>query len=136
MSTPRAFISFDFDNNENEKYLFAGQAKNSRTHFGISDWSAKVEMPESEWERIVEAKIRKCDMVIVLVGRYMKSAIGVAKEIKMALKNNIPVFGVYVGGANTTSNLPLGLARGRVIAWSWDTIAEAIKQVTKERECA
>ena len=30
MANPRAFISFDFDNNETEKKLFAGQAKNSK----------------------------------------------------------------------------------------------------------
>lgn len=133
MSTPRAFISFDFDNNETEKHLFAGQSKNSRTPFNIHDWSAKAAMPENQWEKIIEDKIRKCDMLIVLVGKFTSNAIGVVKEIRMALKNNIPVFGVYVGGANSNSNLPAGLSRGRVIDWSWDTIADAIKQVSRER---
>jgi len=39
MADPRAFISFDFDHNNNEKTLFAGQAKNSKTPFAIEDWS-------------------------------------------------------------------------------------------------
>ena len=74
MADPRAFISFDFDHNETEKTLFVGQSKNSRTPFSIQDWSAKSSMKESEWEEIVEGKIKKCHMVIVLVGKFMASA--------------------------------------------------------------
>ena len=73
-------------------------------------------------------------MVIVLVGKTIVSATGVAKEIAMAKDNNVPVFGVYVDGANTTSNLPAGLARGRVISWSWDDIASAIDQMMGEKK--
>ena len=96
MADPRAFISFDFDHNETEKILFVGQSKNSKTPFSIQDWSAKSAMPPSQWEKIVEKKIKKCNMVIVLVGKYMVSSVGVKKEIKMANDNNVPVFGVYV----------------------------------------
>ena len=62
----------------------------------------------------------------------MASATGVAKEITMAKEKDVPVFGVYVGGANTTSNLPSGLARNRTISWDWDKIASAIDQVMGE----
>ena len=62
----------------------------------------------------------------------MASATGVVKEIKMAKDQDVPVFGVYVGGANTNSNLPTGLARNRTISWNWDSIAKAIDQVMKE----
>ena len=89
-------------------------------------------MPQSKWEAIVEEKIKKCNMVIVLVGKYMASATGVKKEIKMAKNNNVPVFGVYVGGANTTSNLPDGLSRTRVVKWEWDKIAEMIDKMMGE----
>lgn len=132
MADPRAFISFDFDHNETEKTLFVGQSKNSKTPFSIQDWSAKSSMPQSKWKAIVEEKIKKCNMVIVLVGKYMASATGVKKEIKMAKNNNVPVFGVYVGGANTTSNLPDGLSRTRVVKWEWDKIAEMIDKMMGE----
>ena len=39
MADPRAFISFDFDNNSTERVLFVGQTKNSKTPFKIEDWS-------------------------------------------------------------------------------------------------
>ncbi|MCK5564328.1 MAG: TIR domain-containing protein [Planctomycetes bacterium] len=132
MADPRAFISFDIDHNATEKTLFAGQSKNSNTPFSVEDWSAKSSMPQSEWEEIVEGKINKCNMLIVLVGEYMASATGVFKEIKMAKDQDVPVFGVYVGDADSKSNLPTGLARNRTIAWSWDSIASAIDQVMGE----
>ena len=126
MSNPRAFISFDFDHNERNKNYFIGQCKNSRTPFSISDWSAKTAMAQGEWEQIVEDKMKKTNMCIVLVGRHMKSAIGVNKEIAMAKKNNVPVFGVYVDEANTSSTLPEGLPRNKTVAWKWDKIADMI----------
>ena len=132
MVDPRAFISFDVDNNSNEKILFAGQSKNSNTPFSMQDWSSKSSLPQSQWENIVGEKIGKCNMVIVLVGKFMSSATGVVKEIKMADERNVPVFGVYVGGANSTSNLPTGLARNRAIKWDWGGIASGINQVMKE----
>ncbi len=132
MADPRSFISFDFDHNETEKMLFVGQAKNSKTPFSIQDWSAKSSMPQSKWEAIVKDKINRCNMLIVLVGKTMASATGVAKEIKMAKEQNIPIFGVYVGGADSNSNLPTGLQRNRTIKWNWDTIAAAVQQMMGE----
>lgn len=132
MADPRAFISFDFDHNEIEKMLFVGQAKNSKTPFSIQDWSAKSSMAQSEWEEIVRDKINKSNMLIVLVGKYMASASGVAKEIAMAKEQNVPIFGVYVDGANTSSTLPSGLAGNRTITWNWDSIAAAVKQMMGE----
>ena len=132
MADPRAFISFDFDHDETEKNLFIGQSKNSSTPFSIEDWSSKSSLPQSEWEKIIKSKINNCNMLIVLSGRTMASATGVSKEIAMAKDQNVPVFGVYVDGANSTSNLPSGLQRNRTISWSWDEIANAIVQMMTE----
>lgn len=132
MSDPRAFISFDFDNNKTDKDLFAGQAKYSKTPFNIEDWSSKTHLPQREWEDLIKAKINKCNMLIVLVGKNTYSATGVKKEISFAKENDVPVFGVYVGGANTETDLPDGLQRNRTIAWDWGKIADAIDQCMNE----
>lgn len=132
VTDPRAFVSFDFDHNETQKNLFIGQSKNSKTPFSIQDWSAKSSMPQSKWEEIVKGKVNKCNMLIVLVGKTMASASGVPKEIKMAKDQDVPVFGVYVDGANSNSNLPAGLPRNRTISWDWDNIASAVKQMMGE----
>ncbi len=129
MADPRAFISFDFDHDETEKNLFVGQSKNSKTPFSIEDWSSKSSLPQSQWETLIEEKINNCNMLIVLSGQTMASATGVSKEITMAKDQDVPVFGVYVDGANSSSNLPNGLARNRTISWNWDNIANAINQM-------
>jgi hypothetical protein len=132
MANPRAFISFDFDNNAREKMYFIGQSVNSRTPFNIEDWSSKTALAQSTWQQIIEDKMKRCNMMIVLVGRNMGTATGVNKEIQMAIKNNVPFFGVYVDEANSSSTLPVGLDRNRVIQWTWDGIANAISQMMKE----
>ena len=132
MANPRAFISFDFDNNEGQKKYFVGQSINSKTPFNIEDWSSKTELPEDKWEKLINDKINKCNILIVLVGRHMSTATGVVKEIAFAKKHNVPVFGIYVDGANSSSNFPDGLTSGRVVVWEWDKIASAIDQLMKE----
>jgi CHASE2 domain-containing sensor protein len=132
MADPRAFISFDFDHNLTQKNLFVGQSKNSSTPFSIEDWSSKSSLPQAEWEKLIKGKINKCNMLIVLVGKTMASATGAAKEISMAKDQDVPVFGVYVDGADSSSNLPSGLQRNRTIAWDWDKIAAAIDQMMSE----
>jgi len=132
MADPRAFISFDFDHNEKEKNLFIGQTNLSQSPFNIEDWSSKSSLPQHQWEALIKDKINKCNMLIVLSGKTMASASGVAKEIAMAKEQKVPVFGVYVDDANTKSNLPTGLARGRTIPWKWEAISNAIDKMMTE----
>ena len=132
MANPRVFVSFDFDYDETEKNLFIGQSRNSMTPFNIKDWSSKSSLPQHQWEALIKDKINKCNMLIVLSGQTMASASGVAKEIKMARDQDVPVFGIYVDGANSNSNLPTGLQRNRTISWNWESIANAISQMMTE----
>lgn len=132
MADPRAFISFDYDHDEDQKIMFVGQIKNSSTPFNAEDWSSKSPLPQATWEKRIKEKINTCHMVIVLVGKYMASASGVAKEIKWAKEQDVPIFGVYVGGANSSSNLPSGLQRNRTITWTWPNVASAVDQMMKE----
>lgn len=125
-AAPRAFISFDFDHNAKNKLYFSGQSVNSRTPFTIQDWSSKTPLPQKTWKETIKQKINKCHFVVVLVGKHMASASGVKQEIKMAKALNVPVFGVYVDGANYLSNLPEGLARSRTINWNWQKISDQI----------
>lgn len=132
MADPRAFISFDFDHNEGQRKYFVGQSVNSRTPFNIQDWSSKEELENAKWQEIIAAKVNRCHLMIVLVGKSMSTAKGVEKEISMAIEKNVPVFGVYVDGANSSSDLPKGLSRNRVVPWEWDKIASSIETCMKE----
>lgn len=132
MANPRAFISFDFDHNENSRDFFVGQSINSRTPFIVENWSSKSSLPQATWEAQMKAKINNTHTCIVLVGRNMATATGVDKEIAMAKECNVPIFGVYVDDANNSSTLPTGLARNRVITWTWDGVASAVDQMMTE----
>lgn len=132
MANPRAFISFDFDNNSGEKLYFAGQAKNSKTPFNIEDWSSKSHLPQDEWEKLIKNKINNCNLLIVLVGKKTYSATGVVKEIEFAKSQNVPIFGVYVDEADSNTILPNGLQRNRTISWNWAGISNAIDQCMTE----
>ncbi len=133
MPDPCAFVSFDFDHDESSKNLFVGQAKkDSPTPFTVADWSSKQALPEPDWERLIKQKLGSTNMLIVLVGRYMGTASGVAKEIQFAKDCDVPAFGVYVDGAGSSSTLPAGLQRNRVITWTWPGIAAAINQMMGE----
>ena len=133
MPDPRAFVSFDFDHDENSKNLFVGQAKkDSPTPFTVGDWSSKSSLPQTQWEAIIKDKISRCHLMTVLVGRYMATASGVYKEIQFAKGCNVPYFGVYIDGANSSSPLPTSLPRNRVIPWTWPGIAKAIDQMMTE----
>jgi hypothetical protein len=132
MADPRAFISFDFDHDDDQRILFAGQSKHSKTPFSVQDWSSKEEIAESKWEAEIKAKINKCNLMIVLVGKSTFWANGVEKEIKWAKEQDVPFFGVYVDGADKSTLLPTGLSRNRVTDWTWDGIAAAVTQMMGE----
>ncbi len=133
IENPRAFISFDFDNDLNQKNLFAGQcSKKSPTTFSAQDWSSKEALPEKEWEKLIHEKIGRCHFMFVLVSPTSHRATGVAKEIAMAAAQKVPVAGVYIAGANAATPLPKGLSRDRTYAWEWKPIAEAVERMLKE----
>ena len=132
MADPRAFLSFDYDHDSDYKVLVAGQGENDKVPFSIQDWSNKSSLPQSQWKALTKDKINQCNMLIVLVGKYMSTATGVVAEIDMTTECDVPIFGIYVNGATTTSILPTGLARNRTIAWDHEKILAAVKQMMGE----
>ena len=133
MADPRAFISFDFDHDDDHRILFAGQGKkDSPTPFYVQDWSSKSALPQAQWEKQIADRIGVCDLMVVLVGQHMATATGVARETQFADVQDVPFFGVYVNGGGALSTLPPGLARNRTIPWEWAKIAAAIKQMLTE----
>lgn len=81
---------------------------------------------------MIKKKINQTNMLIVLVGKSMGTASGVVKEIAMAKDQDVPVFGVYVDGAGTSSTLPTGLQRNRTVAWDWPKVAAVVRQMMGE----
>ena len=89
MAKKRAFISFDYDNDVDLKALLVGQARNPDSPFEIVDMSIK-ETIESNWKENARRRIKGCDVVIVICGRYTNFATGVSAEVKIAQEENVP----------------------------------------------
>jgi hypothetical protein len=119
LTKKKAFISFDFDNDEFLRNAIVGQARNEDSPFDIADWSVKEPFPQREWEEKVFEKIRRCDVVIVMVGPNTHRCEGVLKEIQMAKIARIPFFGIH-GYKDISCPIPQGLEK--TYRWTWENV--------------
>jgi len=130
----RAFISFDFDNDRVLKDFFVGQFKLPGSPFTASDWSMKEAAPQSNWEQEAapqsnweqeaERRIRRSDIVIVLVGSETHRASGVLKEVAIARRLGKPM--VQIIGYKDSRPTRVSNA-GRLIRWSWDNLKKILR---------
>lgn len=123
MTKKKVFISFDFDNDLKLKNLLAGQAKLSDSPFEISDWSLKEAAPEKDWEYKAEAKIKRSNIVVVIVGNKTSKASGVKKEVKLVRKNNIAIVQIKVQNTNPSKVTDAGV----LYNWTWDNLKLILK---------
>lgn len=119
----RVFISFDFDNDQFLRDSLIGQCKHNDTPFDMEDWSVKMPWDQSEWKAKCLTKIRKCDLVIVMVGEKTATCSGVKAEISMAKEANVPVVGIK-GYADKSCPRPEGLAG--YYNWTWENVKNLV----------
>ena len=94
MAKKRTFISFDYDNDSDLKNLLVGQARNSDSPFEITDMSIK-EAIDSNWKAKARTRIKGCDVVVVICGKYTNTATGVSAELKIAQEEGVSYFLLY-----------------------------------------
>jgi len=121
MGKKRAFISFDYDHDVDLKNLLVGQARNPDSPFEIADWSLKS--AQADWEKRCRERIKRCDVVIVIVGAHMATATGVKKEVAMARQESIPMFGLR-GRPDRPCRAPPGFPK--VYRWTWGNLKKLI----------
>lgn len=123
----RLFISFAIEDQTYRNHL-VNQARNERSPFDFVDMSVKQPWSEDEWKTKCRSKIKKCDGMIVLLSKNTWHSSGARWEIKCALEENIPVIGMHIR-KNEKGAIPPELKRMKVIKWSWDNLADVIKNV-------
>lgn len=115
----RTFISFDYDNDARLKDLLVGQSKHSDSPFWIADWSIKE--PSADWKSKARARIRAAGLVIVLCGKNMSSATGVAIEVSIAQEEGVPYF--LLAGYSAGSTKPAtAKPADKLYDWTWDNL--------------
>jgi hypothetical protein len=121
MAAKRAFISFDFDHDEDLRNLLAGQAKNPDTPFEFSNWSVKEPMT-GDWKDKVRARIRATDLTIVLCGEWTHTATGVATEVSITRDEKKPYFLLWGRSEKTCTKPTTALADDKIYKWTWDNL--------------
>ncbi len=132
METPKAYISFDYEKNSNGQTQFVDLLKQSNIDVIIDGFTSKPAYPDNQWQNVISDKINYCNMLIVLVSKTTTQQKWVQKEVNAAVSQAVPVFGVYVGGADSTTALPLNLPRERVVNLNATDIASYIKKAMTE----
>lgn len=116
----KVFISFDYDHDSDLKVLLVGQSKNEDSPFEIADMSIKKSIPNN-WKSSARRRICNCDVVVVICGKYMKSATGVNAEIQIAQEENVPYF--LLQGRSDGGTKPVSAKESdKIYKWTWDNL--------------
>lgn len=114
----RAFISFDYDNDARLKDLLIGQSRHPDSPFVIHDWSLKE--PSSDWKARARRQIRASGLVIVLCGKHMASAAGVAVELGIAQDEGVSYF--LLAGYDDSTKPTTAKPGDKLYKWTWDNL--------------
>ena len=118
---PRAFISFDYDHDQDLRVLLAGQAKHPDTPFDFADASLKEPLV-GDWKKKIRERMRKTDIVIVICGVSTHTATGVAAEVTIAQEAGLPYF-LLKGRTDETCTKPTSARPAdKIYKWTWDNL--------------
>lgn len=124
MANLNIFVSFEFDKDKDLKNDFYRQSKDLTPH-RVRDFSLNETYPDEEWKKKARSAIRKCDLVIVLVGQDTHNAPGVKTEVDIARGLKKPVFQV-IPQRRPYTGLPYVKNQ---IRWKWKRINKKIDQL-------
>ena len=123
MAKTSVYISFDYDNDKLLKDFVIGQAKLPDSPFEIADHSIKEEV-RGDWVANAETRIKKSEVVMVIVGPQTYRAQGVKKEVALARKHGKRV--VQVIGYRDSDPTPVEDA-GRLYRWNWENLRKILE---------
>lgn len=123
MAKKRVFISFDFDNDKVLKDFIVGQSRLLDSPFEISDWSMKESAPLPFWEEEASSRIKRSDIVIVMVGPKTYFASGVLKEVRIAREEGKRI--VQIIGYKDGDYTPVPNA-GQLYRWDWGNLKKLL----------
>jgi len=125
MIKKKAFISFDYDHDLELKNALLAQAKNEDSPFEISDFSIK-EAIASNWKDYARKRIKNCDVVIFICGKYTDSATGVSAEMSITQEEKQNYFLLW-GRPDEVVQKPKNSKKDdKIYRWSWENLKKLI----------
>ena len=125
MAKKRAFISFDFDHDEDLRNLLVGQANHPDSPFDIKDRSLKEPLA-GDWKEKIRRRMDNVDIVIVICGEYTHTATGVAAELTIAREAWRPYFLLWGRNGKTCTKPTSALPNDNIYNWTWDNLKSLI----------
>ncbi len=121
----RAFISFDFDYDEDLRNTLKAQSKRSDSPFELADWSVHEPFVDN-WQAKVRDRIRHTDLTIVICGAHTDSAKGVAIELAITQEEKKPYF-LLQGRSDIICHKPTSAGILDIIyPWTWENLKRLI----------
>lgn len=125
MAAKRAFISFDYDNDQDLRNALVGQAKYPNSPFEIADASVRRHL-SGDWKEKVRNRIRRADLVIGMCGEHTHRAEGVSVEIRLAQGEGKPYF-LLRGRSDRICTKPAAArSDDEMHEWTWDNLRKLI----------
>ena len=122
MATKRIFVSYDYTRDRDLKVSFVTQAK-QQLAVTIKDFSLEEDHRDPAWEEKAKQQIRRCSLVVVLLGQDTHSAFGVRKEVDIANSFRKPIIQVQSKRAHGEVK-----GTGEVHPWKWKTLMPALER--------
>jgi hypothetical protein len=121
----RAFISFDFENDEGAKTMLAGQARLEDSPFDFKDASVKDHLT-GDWKEKVKRRMDNIDVVIVLCGQKTDKAAGVAAELTIAKEKDKEYFLLSAYSDKSCTKPTSASSADKLYKWTWDNLKALI----------
>ncbi len=126
MTAKRAFISFDFDHDDDLRNALVGQAKYPNSPFEIVDASVRTHL-RGDWEKQVRNRIRSADLVIVICGERTHTAEGVAIEVRIAQEEGKAYFLLRGHKDRVCAKPTTARNDDEIHEWTWDNLRKQIE---------
>lgn len=125
MAKKRAFISFDFDHDDDLRTMLAGQAKHPDSPFDFADRSVKEPMT-GDWKTKVKGRISNTDLAIVICGELTHAATGVAEELRITRDLSKPYFLLWGRPDKKCTKPTSAVDEDKIYKWTWDNLKALI----------
>ena len=114
----RIFLSYDYTKDHDLKNNFIYQANDRGLPCTIEDFSLQEDHLDPKWKAKARTQIKRCDLVIVLIGADTHSSSGIKTEISLARELNKTVIQVLSTKRNYTG--VVGIQKS--YPWKWKVL--------------
>ena len=131
MNTINVFVSFEYGKDNKLKGAFYSQATRYAQR-SVRNYSLNEPYQETVWKGKARKAIRKCDVVLVLVGQDTHNAPGVLVETDMARSLQKPTIQVLCKRARQSNYKGIPHIEDR-IHWRWKRLNEKLGRISTRK---